>query len=98
MGAEIDLIEYGQLTQEVRHLADNIKRQGEIQAATNGILKNLSDTILRHSDRMDRIEASWVLQPKKMGKTAMICVAVLIMFAVYGVKETIGMAAKAIAL
>jgi hypothetical protein len=95
---EIDLQEYGALTREVQHLSENIRRQGEIQTATNAILRNLSDTILRHSDRMDRIEASWVLQPKKMGKTAMICVAVLILFAVYGVKETLGMAAKAIAL
>jgi hypothetical protein len=95
---EIDLIEYGALTRQVEHLSDNIRRQAEIQAATNGILKNLSDTILRHSDRMDKIEASWVLQPKKIGRTAMFGVALLVMFAVFGIKETFGMLAKAFVL
>jgi hypothetical protein len=96
--SEIDLIEYGALTKEVQHLSDNIRRQGEIQTATNAILKNLSETILRHSDRMDKIEASWVLQPKKIGKTAMFGVALLVMFAVFGIKETFGMLAKAFVL
>lgn len=98
MAAEIDLIEYGQLTQEVRHLAENVSRQAEIQASTNAILRNLSANFERHAERMDRIEANWLLQPKKIGKIAMASVGILVLFAVYGAKETVGMIAKAWAL
>lgn len=92
----IDLVKYGELTQQVRHLADAQEEQNELLRgniqATNALVQSVNTL----SSRLQKIEGSPFMQPAKLGRALAIVVAVTILFAINGVKETIESFAKGI--
>lgn len=91
----IDPVEYGGLVQQVRHLAEAQEEQNELLRQTIQATDSLTQSVNTLSSRLQKIEGSPFMQPPSW-RTIGIVVAITILFAINGVKETIESIAKGI--
>lgn len=92
---EISPIQFGQLLERVENLVEAMEQTNEQSHANAACTRQLSKSIDGLSARIADIENSWLMQPKKVGRTMLLTGAIIILFAVLGVKETITLLAKA---
>ena len=92
----IDPIEYGKLSQQVKHLAETQEEYNRALAEQRESTDELTRAVRELSSRLKPIEGSIFMQPAKLGKTAMVLAAVIVLLAIKGFAGTLELLAKAV--
>lgn len=92
----IDPIEYGRLSQQVKHLAEAQEEQNALLREHIEATSSLTVSVNMLSARLSRVEGSPFMQPAKLGKAALFGAALILLLAIKGVKETLEILAKAV--
>lgn len=92
----IDPIEYGRLSQQVKHLAETQEDQNALLREHIEATGALTESVNLLSARLARVEGNVFLQPAKLGKVALFTAALVLLLAIKGVKETLEILAKAV--
>lgn len=92
---EISPIQFGQLLERVENLVEAMEGANEQSQADRACTRQLSKSIDGLSARIGVIENSWLMQPKKVGRIAVMTLALVVLMAILGIKETITLLAKA---
>lgn len=92
----IDPVEYGKLSQQVKHLAEAQEEQNALLREHIEATGALTLSVNMLSTRLSRVEGSPFMQPAKLGKAALIGAALILLLAIKGVKETMEIIAKAV--
>jgi len=99
----IDPIHYGGLVQQVAHLAkaqeDHNRMQQEHRLAMEeqrDATSDLAQAVRALTDRLAKLEGSPFMQPAKLGKAAVVVVALIVLLAIKGIAGTMEIIAKAV--
>lgn len=92
----IDPIEYGKLSQQVAHLAEAQEGYNRMLAEQRESTDELTRAVRELSSRLKPIEGSIFMQPAKLGKTAVVLAAVIVLLAIKGIAGTLEIIAKAL--
>lgn len=93
--SDISPFQFGQLMERVDNLVAALENTNEQSQANAACTRQLSQSMQTLSGRIEVLENSWLLQPVKVGRMALLTGAIIILFAFLGVKETITLLAKA---
>ena len=92
----IDPIEYGKLSQQVKHLAEAQEGYNRALAEQRESTDELTAAVRELSSRLVPIEGSVFMQPAKLGKAAMVFAAIIVLLAIKGIAGTMEIIAKAV--